>query len=103
MPDPMSVFVHLKIGPMRIVAVWNTGAQMSIIPLSLVQELVFEHKIEHTPVVARGVGGNDLKLEGRVRLSLEFSDYKIDPDIFKGHKERFIEIPHYFEVQVVGE
>ncbi len=95
---PLSLYVHVRVGTVGLIVLWDTGAQMSLIPHDLVEQLGLEYMIERSPITASGLGGEDLKIMGRVKLILSFTNFTVEPDIFKSKPEEAVMVPHYFEV-----
>ncbi|MCP3663900.1 MAG: hypothetical protein GY696_15640 [Gammaproteobacteria bacterium] len=99
LPPPLSMFLKAQIPNSKfdLVMLWDTGAQVSLIPLDAVERLGLERKIVETPVKASGVGGSALGLGGRIKLTLEFPNFTLYPKKDeRWHKHLHIE--HFFEV-----
>ncbi len=97
-PPPISLYVHVTIGTSQLIVLWDTGAQMSLIPLALVERLGLTHQIKRTPITASGIAGTDLSIQGRIKLLLNFTDFNVEPNIFKAKPDESVTVPHYFEV-----
>ncbi len=86
---------HTETG--TLIVLWDTGAQVSLMPIEVVQNLGMENCIEATPIRATGVGGSKLGLKGRVKVMLEFDQFDMIPNFAKKFQNK-VQIPHYFEV-----
>ncbi len=99
-PPACSLYIHIHIAALDfpLTVLWDTGAQISLIPSELLQGMGYEYLTERSPMEVFGFGGKLIPVIGRVKLLLRFNNFKVDTTRPHTKPKESVRIPHYFEI-----